>query len=200
MISTLVGNWVRGHLLRVGSFLARSKLSPNWFTIVGLLLNIVVAVIIASGNLLLGGILLIGAGLFDMLDGAVARASNRITPFGGFLDSTLDRYSEAVIYLGLLIYFQHHHAGSYAIPLVYATAIGSLMVSYARARAEAAGVGAEVGIFARPERVILLAVFLIVNRPILAVWILAVLTNFTAIPANRACLACDPSLGSTLTA
>ncbi len=181
MISTLVGSWVRGHLLKVGSFLARSNLSPNWFTIVGLLLNVLVAVVIASGSLVLSGILLIGAGLFDMLDGAVARASNQITRFGGFLDSTLDRYSEAVIYLGLLIYFQHHHTGSYAIPLVYATAIGSLMVSYARARAEAAGVGAEVGIFARPERVILLAVFLMFHHPLWAVWILAILTNFTAL-------------------
>ncbi len=181
MISTLVGNWVRGHLLKVGSFLARLNLSPNWFTIVGLLLNVLVACVIASGSLMISGILLIGAGLFDMLDGAVARASNQITRFGGFLDSTLDRYSEAIIYLGLLIYFQHHDAGSYAIPLVYATAIGSLMVSYARARAEAAGVGAEVGIFARPERVILLAVFLIFHHPLWAIWILAILTNFTAL-------------------
>lgn len=180
MISSLVGNWVRGHLLKVGSFLARTKLSPNWFTIAGLVLNVIVAVVIASGSLLISGILLIGAGLFDMVDGAVARASNQITRFGGFLDSTLDRYSEAVIYFGLLIYFQRFDAGSAAIPLVYATAIGSLMVSYARARAEAAGISAEVGLFARPERVILLAVFLVVHHPVWAVWILAILTNFTA--------------------
>ncbi len=181
MISTLVGSWVRGHLLKIGSFLARTNLSPNWFTITGLILNMIVAGVIASGNLLVSGILLIGAGLFDMLDGAVARASNQITRFGGFLDSTLDRYSEAIIYLGVLIYFQRNHVGGVAIPLVYGTAIGSLMVSYARARAEAAGVRAEVGLFARPERVILLAVFLIVDRPLWAVWILAVLTNFTAV-------------------
>lgn len=181
MISTLVGSWVRGHLLKLGALLARSNLSPNVFTIAGLILNCVVAGVIASGNLVLSGVLLIGAGLFDMLDGAVARASNKITRFGGFLDSTLDRYSESVIYLGLLIYFQRFHAGESAIPLVYATAIGSLMVSYARARAEAAGVGAEVGLFARPERVILLAVFLLVRRPLWAVWILAILTNITAI-------------------
>lgn len=181
MISTLVGSWVRGHLLKIGSFLARTNLSPNWFTLAGLILNLIVAGVIASGSLLISGILLIGAGLFDMVDGAVARASNQITRFGGFLDSTLDRYSEAVIYFGLLLYFQRFHAGSAAIPLVYATAIGSLMVSYARARAEAAGIRAEVGLFARPERVILLAVFLVVHQPLWAVWILAVLTNLTAI-------------------
>ncbi len=181
MISTLVGTWVRTRLLKVGAFLARTNLSPNWFTIIGLVLNMIVAAVIGSGSLLISGILLIGAGLFDMVDGAVARASNQITRFGGFLDSTLDRYSEAVIYFGLLIYFQRFHAGSTAIPFVYATAIGSLMVSYARARAEAAGVHAEVGLFARPERVILLAVFLVFHRPLWAIWILAVLTNFTAI-------------------
>ncbi len=181
MISTLVGTWVRARLLKVGAFLARSKLSPNWFTIIGLILNMIVAAVIGSGSLLISGILLIGAGLFDMVDGAVARASNQITRFGGFLDSTLDRYSEAIIYFGLLIYFQRFHPGSNAIPFVYATAIGSLMVSYARARAEAAGVHAEVGLFARPERVILLAVFLVFNRPVWAIWILAVLTNVTAI-------------------
>lgn len=181
MISTLVGSWVRGHLLHLGAILARLNLSPNWFTIVGLILNVVVAAVIASGSLLISGFLLIGAGLFDMLDGAVARASNQITRFGGFLDSTLDRYSESAIYFGLLIFFQHNHAGSAAIPLVYATAIGSLMVSYARARAESAGIEAEVGLFARPERVILLAIFLIFQHPLWAVWALAILTNFTAI-------------------
>jgi CDP-diacylglycerol--glycerol-3-phosphate 3-phosphatidyltransferase len=181
MISAHVGGWVRGQLLHLGALLSRLNLSPNWFTIVGLLLNIVVAVIIGRGNLVWGGLLLLGAGLFDTLDGAVARASDQITRFGGFLDSTLDRYSEAAIYLGLLVFFQHHGHGPYAIPLVYATAIGSLMVSYARARAEAAGIKAEVGLFARAERIILLAVFLILGWELWAVWILGLLTNFTAL-------------------
>lgn len=181
MISALVGGWVRGQLLQLGALLSRLNLSPNWFTIVGLLLNIVVAVVIGRGNLIWGGVLLLGAGLFDTVDGAVARASGQITRFGGFLDSTLDRYSEAAVYLGLLVYFQHHDASHHAIPLVYATAIGSLMVSYARARAEAAGIKAEVGLFARAERIILLAVFLIFGWEIWAVWILGILTNVTAL-------------------
>jgi CDP-diacylglycerol--glycerol-3-phosphate 3-phosphatidyltransferase len=181
MISTLVGNWVRGQLLRVGQILARTNLSPNWFTIVGLLLNIVVAAVIASGNLILSGLLVLGAGAFDMLDGAVARATNRITRFGGFLDSTLDRYSEAILYFGLIVYFQRFDPDENAILLVYAAAIGSLMVSYARARAEAAGTDAEVGLFARPERVILIALALLIQRPILAAGILAILTNVTTL-------------------
>src|SRR5690606_36400141 len=106
MLSTLVGSWVRGHLRQVGLLFARTNLSPNWFTIVGLLLNIAVAAIIANGSLILGGALTLVASAFDMLDGAVARVTNRITRFGGFLDSTLDRYSEAALCLGVLTYFQ----------------------------------------------------------------------------------------------
>ena len=181
MFSTLWGNLVRGHLQTVGLALGRTNLSPNWFTIVGLLLNVVVAAVIASGNLTLGGVLMLGAGAFDMLDGAVARATKQITRFGGFLDSTLDRYSEAAIYFGLLVYFERETSNHTAVLLIYAAAIGSLMVSYARARAEAAGLRAEVGLFARPERVVLLSVFLLLQRPFWAVAILALLTNATAL-------------------
>ncbi|HUZ00704.1 MAG TPA: CDP-alcohol phosphatidyltransferase family protein [Thermomicrobiaceae bacterium] len=179
MISTLLGSWVRLRLQRVGSLAARSGLSPNAFTLLGLALNVFVAGVIASGNLVLAGVLALGAGAFDMLDGAVARVTNRITHFGGFLDSTLDRYSEAVLYFGLLVYLLRAGGNQTGILLVYATVVGSIMVSYARARAEAAGLKAEVGLFARPERVILLALFLILRRPVWALWILAVLTNLT---------------------
>ncbi|HET7034336.1 MAG TPA: CDP-alcohol phosphatidyltransferase family protein [Thermomicrobiaceae bacterium] len=181
MFSALWGNWVRGHLQGVGLALGRTNLSPNWFTIVGLFLNVVVAAVIASGNLTLGGVLMLGAGAFDMLDGAVARATKQITRFGGFLDSTLDRYSEAAIYFGLLVYFERETTNHTAVLLIYAAAIGSLMVSYARARAEAGGLRAEVGLFARPERVVLLSVFLLLQRPFWAVAILALLTNATAL-------------------
>lgn len=179
MISTLVGDWVRLRLRRVGLVLARTSLSPNVFTVLGLLLNIVVAVIIGSGNLVLGGVMALVAGAFDMLDGAVARVTNQITSFGGFLDSTLDRYSEAALYFGLLVYFLHSGESDVAILLTFATVVGSIMVSYARARAEAAGVTAQVGLFARPERVILLAIFLIAQHPVWALWVLAILTNLT---------------------
>lgn len=179
MISTLLGSWVRLRLQRVGFLAARTGLSPNAFTLLGLALNVLVAAVIASGNLVLAGVLALGAGAFDMLDGAVARVTNRITRFGGFLDSTLDRYSEAVLYFGLLVYLLRAGGNETGILLVYATVVGSIMVSYARARAEAAGVKAEVGLFARPERVILLALFLILRHPVWALWILAVLTNLT---------------------
>lgn len=181
MISTLVGDWVRLRLQRIGLVLARTRLSPNVFTVLGLLLNLVVAAVIASGNLVAGGILALAAGAFDMLDGAVARVTNRVTRFGGFFDSTLDRYSEAVVYGGVLVYLLRSDAATVPIVLVYVTVVGSIMVSYARARAEAAGIKAEVGLFARPERVILLAAFLIASRPVWALWILAILTNLTTL-------------------
>ncbi len=179
MLSALVGNLVRSQLQRLGFYLARTRLSPNAFTVIGLLLNIVVAVIIAGGNLVVGGIMALVAGGFDMLDGAVARVTGRITRFGGFFDSTLDRYSEAIVYFGLLIYLLDIEAGTTAIALLFATIVGSLMVSYTRARAEAANVDAEVGLFARPERIILLAILLIFDQPVLALWILAIVTNLT---------------------
>jgi CDP-diacylglycerol---glycerol-3-phosphate 3-phosphatidyltransferase len=181
MLSALVGTWVRGQLQRLGLVLARTHLSPNTFTAIGLVLNVVVAVIIASGNLVIGGIMALVAGVFDMFDGAVARVTGKVTRFGGFFDSTIDRYSEAIVYLGLLIYLLDIEAGTTAIVLLFATIIGSLMVSYSRARAEAAGVNAEVGWFARPERIIVLAALLVLNQPVLALWILAIVTNFTTL-------------------
>lgn len=179
MLSALVGNLVRGQVQRLGFYLAQTRLTPNAFTLIGLLLNIVVAAIIASGNLLLGGIMALVAGAFDMLDGAVARSTGQVTKFGGFFDSTLDRYSESIVYFGLLIYLMNTDAGTTAVVLLFAAIIGSLMVSYSRARAEAVGIDAEVGIFARPERIILLAILLMFDQPVIALWILAIVTNFT---------------------
>jgi CDP-diacylglycerol---glycerol-3-phosphate 3-phosphatidyltransferase len=181
MLSALVGNLVRDQLQRLGYYLARTRLSPNAFTVIGLLLNIVVAAIIASGNLVLGGIMALVAGAFDMLDGAVARVTGKVTRFGGFFDSTLDRYSEAIVFFGLLIYLLNIDAGTTAIALLFASIVGSLMVSYTRARAEAADIDAEVGLFARPERIILLAILLIFDQPVIALWILAIVTNFTTL-------------------
>jgi CDP-diacylglycerol---glycerol-3-phosphate 3-phosphatidyltransferase len=181
MLSALVGNLVRTQLQRLGFYLGQTRLSPNAFTVIGLLLNVVVAAIIASGNLVLGGIMALVAGAFDMLDGAVARSTGKVTKFGGFFDSTLDRYSEAIVYFGLLIYLLNIDAGTTAIALLFAAIIGSLMVSYTRARAEAADVNAEVGLFARPERIILLAILLIFDQPVIALWILAIVTNFTTL-------------------
>jgi CDP-diacylglycerol--glycerol-3-phosphate 3-phosphatidyltransferase len=148
--------------------------------LVGFLLNAGVAAVIASGHPRIGGGLLLIASAFDMVDGAIARATGSVSKFGGFFDSTVDRYSEIVVYVGLLVWLNsgdNDHVGGV---LVLVAATGALMISYARARAEAIGYGASVGLVARPERVVLLALCLIINQPLWALWILAIATHITA--------------------
>lgn len=181
MISERIGQWVRQYMLHVGMWLSRIGMTANMATLIGFLLNAGVAAVIATGHPRLGGVLLLLASAFDMVDGAIARSTGSTSKFGGFFDSTLDRYSEIVVYVGLLIWLNtgsDDHLGSL---LILIACSGALMISYARARAEAIGYGASVGLVARPERVILLAACLIINQPLWALWILAILTHVTAI-------------------
>ncbi|MCL0103091.1 CDP-alcohol phosphatidyltransferase family protein [Dehalococcoidia bacterium] len=165
--------------------MARTGISPNALTITGFLLNALVAGVLAGGYLFLGGFLVLFAGWFDMLDGALARISGKSTRFGTLLDSTVDRFSEAVVFLGLLVFYLAQGA-TLEILLIYFTIVGSIMVSYVRARAEGLGLRSEVGLFARPERVILLALGLLPSRisPVallVVLWILAVGTMITVL-------------------
>ncbi len=180
MVSERIGTWVRGHLLVLGRVLAGLGLTANMLTIIGLLLNIAVAAVIATDHPRIGGIFLLVASAFDMLDGAVARATGTTSTLGGFLDSTLDRYSEAVVLGGVLIYLLNTDDWKTGSLLVFASVVGSMMISYSRARAEAAGYKASVGLVARPERVILLAICLVIGQPLWALWALAILTQITA--------------------
>ncbi|HEX7736022.1 MAG TPA: CDP-alcohol phosphatidyltransferase family protein [Ktedonobacteraceae bacterium] len=164
-------------------------------TFVGLLLSIVTALVIASGSVIAGGALVLFAGIFDMFDGAMARVRNAATTFGAFLDSTLDRYSESIILGGLLFYALQrptlHEASwpwaneqQWMIILIFVAAIGSLMVSYAKARAEGLGLECKTGLLARPERVVILALGLLLSNFGLTIWalvLLAVLSHVTAI-------------------
>lgn len=172
--------------------LARLGINPNVVTLLGLLLSIVTASVIASGYVVAGGALVLFAGIFDMFDGAMARIRNAATTFGAFLDSTLDRYSESIILGGLLFYALQrpglHEAlwpwaneQQWMIVLVFVTAIGSLMVSYAKARAEGLGLECRTGLLARPERVVILAVGLLTGTTIWALTLLAVLSHVTAV-------------------
>jgi CDP-diacylglycerol--glycerol-3-phosphate 3-phosphatidyltransferase len=167
-------------MLVVGAFLGKFGVTPNMLTIAGFLLNCIVAAVIASGRGQLGGVLLLFASAFDMLDGAVARSTGKTSKFGGFFDSTVDRYSEIVVYIGLLWYMLGTGDWKWGSMLVLLSATGAVMVSYARARAEAAGWKASVGILARPERVVVLSLGLIIDRPMWALIVLAVATNLTA--------------------
>jgi CDP-diacylglycerol--glycerol-3-phosphate 3-phosphatidyltransferase len=168
-------------MLVVGAFLGKFGITPNMLTIAGFILNLIVAGIIASGRGQLGGVLLLFASAFDMLDGAVARSTGKTSKFGGFFDSTVDRYSEIVVYVGLLWYMLGTGDWKWGAMLVLLSATGAVMVSYARARAEAAGWKASVGILARPERVVVLSIGLIIDRPMWALIILAIATNLTAV-------------------
>jgi CDP-diacylglycerol--glycerol-3-phosphate 3-phosphatidyltransferase len=181
VISELLGARVRDYLLVIGRILARFGLTANTWTVIGLLLNVGVAAVIAANQPRWGGALLLVASAFDMVDGAVARATDSVSRFGGFLDSTLDRYSEAIVYGGVLIYLLRADDADVGVVLVFVATVGALLISYARARAEAAGFTAAVGLVARPERVILLAIALLAGHPIWALWILAIATHLTAV-------------------
>lgn len=161
--------------------LARRGVTPNTVTVVGFIFNIGTAIVLATGHLSAGAALLFLSGGFDMLDGALARVLRRQTDFGAFLDSLLDRYSEATILLALILVFTMRGA-TLAVLLTYSVAIGSLLISYARARAEGLGLDGAVGIAPRPERVLILGLGLSINgdTTVFALIVLALLTHFTA--------------------
>lgn len=179
MISERIRKWTIGIITPIARAIAGTGISPNALTIFGFLLYLGIAYILAKGWFFWGGIAIIIASLFDALDGAVARVSNKVSKFGGFLDSNLDRFSEALIYFGLLLWYMHHGTTT-TIVLIYAAIIGSLMVSYARARAEGIGVECKEGLLTRFERLAILVIALLLNVVPMALWVLAVLTNVTA--------------------
>ncbi|MFC2045834.1 CDP-alcohol phosphatidyltransferase family protein [Chloroflexota bacterium] len=158
--------------------LARTNITPSILTWLGFAITIGAAVLISTGWLLIAGIVVLVAGFFDMLDGALARYTNQVTRYGAFLDSTLDRVSEAVLLLGVLIWyvFQPYAIG---ILLVAVAFISSQLVSYIRARAEALGLECQIGLFTRPERVIVLAIGLLIGQVAIALGIV-ILFSFVA--------------------
>ena len=180
MFSEIARKYSRVFLEPIARFFSQTGLSPNVITVIGFLLMIGVAFVLAQGYLFLGGWLIIAAALFDAVDGTLARMMGRTSRFGAFLDSTLDRFSEAVIFLGIFIHLSGRNQELELI-LIYATVVGSLMVSYARARAEGIGVPLKDGLFTRFERVLLLVIGLIFNQLTLTLWLLAIFSNLTAI-------------------
>jgi phosphatidylglycerophosphate synthase len=182
----------RSRVLAIGPALAlgRLGLTPNALTVIGSLLTACVGLLVAQGWFLAAGVCLWLFSLTDTLDGALARATGRVSVFGAFLDSVCDRYAEAGVFLGLVWWYQSV-GDPLGLSLAYLSIIGSLMVSYARARAEGVGLqAADVGWFQRPERIILLGVgFLIASvypPALLAVLAaLAVLTTLTVLQRVR---------------
>lgn len=164
----------------IARVLARWKVHPNTLTLLGCLLTIGVGGVIASGRLVLGGWLLAIVAPIDALDGALARVTGRTSRFGGFLDSTLDRVSEAVLLLCLAAHYLWQGAETEVL-LAFLTLIGATLVSYTRARAEASGYSCKVGFFTRLERTFVLAAGLILGIPTVALWVLAIGSNLTAL-------------------
>ena len=203
MFSSVLQSWSRAQFRRLAALFAGTPITPNMLTVTGFFINVLVGLVLASGNLLAGGILILAAGVFDLLDGALAKVKNQMSQFGAFLDSFIDRYSEAVIYAGLLVYYLRQ--GSLApcatcgdtagwlthylwtgdtavnIVLIFFTIVGSQMISYARARAGSLKVDCEVGLFPRSERIVLIALGLLLGLVTPVLWILAIGTQVTAV-------------------
>jgi CDP-diacylglycerol--glycerol-3-phosphate 3-phosphatidyltransferase len=159
--------------------LAAAGVTPNAVSLVGFLGNVAAAVLVASGWLVAGGLVLLVASALDFLDGGLARATGRSTKFGGVLDSTLDRLSEAVLLFGVQWYAIERGLAQEAL-LAFVAVVGSLMVSYVRARVEAAGGQMTDGIFTRPERVVVMVAALVTGYLRVGLWVLAVVSVFTA--------------------
>ena len=143
--------------------LALSRVHPNVLTFIGLLINIWAAFLFAAGKFRWAGIVLIAAGLFDMVDGRVAREKHRVSRFGGFFDSVLDRYSDLAVLVGLLVYYASINRFFYVV-LTAIVMTGTVMVSYTRARAENTIPKCKVGFLERPERVVLVIIGALFNR------------------------------------
>lgn len=170
----------KGILDPLATLLNRMGLMPNTMTILGLVGNVIGAFLIAQGYLTAGGILVLLMGPVDALDGTMARLRGMAGNFGAFVNSVTDRYSELVIFAGLLYYFIQQNNQT-AILLVYASAAGSVLVSYIRSRGQSLGWDTKVGILTRMERYLVLAPAIILNYPMVGLWIIAIFSNLTAV-------------------
>src|SRR5580693_3286835 len=167
-------------IARIVRWLALSRIHPNVLTFLGLVINIVAAFLFAAGSFRWAGAVIIGAGLFDMVDGRVARETNRVTRFGGFFDSVLDRYSDLALLVGLLIYYASINRFFYVV-LTAIVMTGTVLTSYTRARAENTIPKCKVGFLERPERVVLIIIGALTNRMAPVLWVIAMLSNVTVI-------------------
>ena len=165
---------------RIVRWLALSKIHPNVLTALGLVINIWAAWLFSQGRFTFAGAVVIGAGLFDMVDGRVARATKQVTLFGGFFDSVVDRYSDLALLMGLLVYYSSINRPFYIV-LTAIVMTGSVMISYTRARSENAIPKCKVGFLERPERVVLIIIGALFGHMAPVLWVIAVLSNLTVI-------------------
>jgi len=189
--TSAVGRSCKWLLYKIVHGLALTRISPNALTFIGLLINIVAGILFGYAHpdnqrrmFLNAGLVIIGAGIFDMVDGRVARATNQVTIFGGFFDSVIDRYSDVAIFFGLLVYYARANRFFYVV-MVALVMISSIMVSYTRARAESLIPLCKVGFMERPERIVLIIIGALFNRMGPVLWVIAVLSTITVIHRIR---------------
>jgi len=193
MISEAIGAGGKRVIDAMVRGLARSRINPNVLTFLGLLMNIGCGVLFGYGMFFKAGLLMILANIFDMFDGQVARLRGRVTRFGAFFDSVIDRYSDIIVFVGIMVYYARP-AGGHSTLLVTLTGlalVGSVMISYSRARAESLDIACKVGFLERPERVVLLIIASLTEvgpttSPFLhkmpqVLWVLAVLSHWTVV-------------------
>ena len=180
MLTRKIGDTCNVLLKAIVRAFAASRINPNALTVIGFLLNLLAAYLFAYGYFRWAGGMVFLAGLFDMLDGRVARLSNRVTQFGGFFDSVLDRYSDLCLMIGLLVFYGRINRFWY-VTLVALVMIGSVMVSYTRARAENLISTCKVGFLERPERMVLILIGAFFDRMAPVLWVIAVLSTVTVI-------------------
>jgi CDP-diacylglycerol--glycerol-3-phosphate 3-phosphatidyltransferase len=180
VVSKKIGDTLGSVLDAIVRAFAAMGVNPNILTFIGFGINLLAAYLFAYGYFRWAGLTIILAGIFDMTDGRVARLEGRVTPFGGFYDSVMDRYSDLCLLVGLLIYYGRINQFLY-VSLVAVAMIGSVMVSYTRARAENVISSCKVGFLERPERVVLIIIGALFDRMAPVLWLIAVLSNVTVI-------------------
>jgi CDP-diacylglycerol---glycerol-3-phosphate 3-phosphatidyltransferase len=180
MLTRTIGRYFSWPLDRLAALLAPTGIPPNVITWTALVLNLWAGFFFAVGRFAAAGGVMILAGLCDLLDGPVARRQNRVSKFGGFLDSILDRYADLILFLGLVVYYANVNRFLYAV-LAGAAMAGAVMVSYAKARAASLVPAIDVGFWDRPERLVMMILGALVNRMWVVLWVLAIGPNITVI-------------------
>jgi CDP-diacylglycerol--glycerol-3-phosphate 3-phosphatidyltransferase len=180
MLTRTIGKYLSWPIDRLAAVLASTGVPPNVITWSALVLNLWAGILFAAGRFAAAGGMMMAAGLCDLLDGPVARHQKRVSMFGGFLDSILDRYADLILFLGILVYYANVNRFLYAV-VAGAAMAGAVMVSYAKARAESLVPATDVGFWDRPERLVLMILGALVNRMQWVLWILAIGPNITVI-------------------
>jgi CDP-diacylglycerol--glycerol-3-phosphate 3-phosphatidyltransferase len=180
MLSRTIGKICKAILDLIVSGAAALRINPNVLTFTGFLITLLAAVSLARGKFLQAGLIIIVAGIFDMLDGRVARTTNSVTKFGAFFDSVLDRYSDIAMFLGLMFYYSKAQRFTYIV-LSGIVLMGAVMTSYTRARAESLIPLCKVGFMERPERLVLMIIGALTDRMAPVLWVMAFFSNLTVI-------------------